>query len=43
MYQFVNADVDGGILTFESTHPKWSYAKLGDDGFVSEVAEKTNK
>ena len=40
MYQFVNADVDGGILTFESTHPKWSYAKLGDDGFVSEVAEK---
>ena len=40
MYQFVNADVDGGILTFESTHPKWSYAKLGNNGFVSEVAEK---
>jgi hypothetical protein len=21
------SDVDGGIVTFESTHPKWSYAK----------------
>ena len=40
MYQFVNADVDGGILTFESTHPKWSYAKCNEDGFVTEVAEK---
>ena len=40
MYQFVNTDVDGGILTFESSHPKWSYAKVGENGFVSEVAEK---
>lgn len=32
--------VDGGILCFESTHPKWSYAKLDNDGFVCEVAEK---
>ena len=40
MYQFVNTDVDGGILTFESSHPKWSYAKIGENGFVSEVAEK---
>ncbi len=40
LYAF-NADgVDGGILTFKSTHPKWSYAKIRDDGFVSEVAEK---
>lgn len=40
LYAF-NADgVDGGILTFKSTHPKWSYAKIGNDGFVSEVAEK---
>ncbi len=40
LYAF-NADgVDGGILTFKSTHPKWSYAKIGEDGFVSEVAEK---
>ena len=40
LYAF-NADgIDGGILTFKSTHPKWSYARVGDDGFVSEVAEK---
>ena len=40
MYAF-NADaIDGGILTFKATHPKWSYAKIGEDGFVSEVAEK---
>jgi HAD superfamily hydrolase (TIGR01509 family) len=32
--------VDAGILTFTSTHPKWSYAKVNDDGFVVEVAEK---
>jgi beta-phosphoglucomutase-like phosphatase (HAD superfamily)/dTDP-glucose pyrophosphorylase len=40
MYAFSADSIDGGIITFESTHPKWSYAKLGDDGFVSEVAEK---
>ena len=41
MYSMVGDNVDGGILTFEATHPKWSFAKLGPDGFVSEVAEKT--
>lgn len=40
LYAFGADAIDGGILTFKSTHPKWSYAKLGDDGFVSEVAEK---
>ena len=40
MYSMVGDNVDGGILTFKSTHPKWSYAKLGDNGFVTEVAEK---
>jgi HAD superfamily hydrolase (TIGR01509 family) len=40
MYSFTADGIDGGILTFKSTHPKWSYAKLDDDGFVSEVAEK---
>ena len=28
------------MVTFEATHPKWSFAKLDDQGFVSEVAEK---
>ena len=40
LYAFSAGGVDGGIVTFHSTHPKWSYAKLGDDGFVCEVAEK---
>jgi HAD superfamily hydrolase (TIGR01509 family) len=40
MYSFSADQVDGGILTFNSTHPKWSYAKLDEKGFVSEVAEK---
>jgi beta-phosphoglucomutase-like phosphatase (HAD superfamily)/dTDP-glucose pyrophosphorylase len=40
MYAFTADEIDGGILTFEATHPKWSYARVGTDGFVSEVAEK---
>lgn len=40
LYAFQNGDCDGGILTFPSTHPKWSYAKLNEDGYVKEVAEK---
>jgi HAD superfamily hydrolase (TIGR01509 family) len=31
---------DASILTFESNHPKWSYAKINEDGLVVEVAEK---
>lgn len=40
MYAFTASNTDAGIMTFKSTHPKWSYAKIGDDGFVMEVAEK---
>lgn len=40
MYAFTADSIDGGILTFKATHPKWSYAKLDEYGFVSEVAEK---
>lgn len=40
MYSFTSKDFDGGILTFQSSHPKWSYAKLGDNNLVVEVAEK---
>lgn len=32
--------VDGGIVTHCSTHPKWSFVRLGEDGFVTQVAEK---
>ena len=40
MYSMTADEVDAGILTFTATHPKWSFAKLGSDGFVTEVAEK---
>ena len=33
-------DYDGAILTFESIHPKWSFAKTDEFGFVTAVAEK---
>ncbi len=34
------SDVTGIIPVFKATHPKWSYARLGDEGYVVEVAEK---
>ena len=40
IYSCNAGDLDANILTFNSTHPKWSYAKLNDLGFVTEVAEK---
>ena len=40
MYSMIADDIDGGILTFTASHPKWSFAKLNDDGFVERVAEK---
>ena len=40
MYNFSSKKIDGGILTFDSIHPKWSYVKLGKDQVVTEVAEK---
>ena len=40
MYSMTADEIDGGILTFTATHPKWSFAKLDQDGFVCEVAEK---
>jgi HAD superfamily hydrolase (TIGR01509 family) len=40
MYKMNETDADGGIVTFISTHPKWSFAKIDDNGYVTEVAEK---
>ncbi len=40
LYAFTADGVDAGILTFTSVHPKWSYARLDERGFVAEVAEK---
>lgn len=36
-----NKEADGGIVTFISTHPKWSYVRVSEkDSLVEEVAEK---
>ena len=40
MYAMNEKDADGGIVTFEATHPKWSFAKIDESGCVTEVAEK---
>jgi len=40
MYNMRETEADGGILTFYSTHPKWSFARVNDRGCVTEVAEK---
>lgn len=31
---------DAGVVCFESVHPRWSYARLGDKSKVVEIAEK---
>ena len=33
-------NADGGIVTFISTHPKWSFVKVDNDGLITKVAEK---
>jgi dTDP-glucose pyrophosphorylase len=40
MYKMKEHDVDGGIVTFKATHPKWSYAQTDGLGNVVKVAEK---
>ncbi len=40
IYSFMSAGIDGGIVTFNSTHPKWSYVRTNEEGSVLEVAEK---
>ena len=33
-------NVDGGVISFDSVHPRWSYARLDDDNYIVETAEK---
>lgn len=40
MYKMNETNADGGIVTFKATHPKWSFAKVDENGLVTEVAEK---
>jgi len=40
MYKMNETNADAGMVTFTSTHPKWSFAKVAENGLVTEVAEK---
>jgi HAD superfamily hydrolase (TIGR01509 family) len=40
MYKMNETGDDGGIVTFKSSHPKWSFAKVDENNLVTEVAEK---
>lgn len=40
LYKMNETNCDGGLVTFESAHPKWSFAKVDGNGIVTEVAEK---
>jgi HAD superfamily hydrolase (TIGR01509 family) len=41
LYRMNETNADGGIVTFNSIHPKWSFARIDDkSGLVTEVAEK---
>lgn len=37
---FESNDYDGGIVTFEGIHPRWSFVRIDDNGRVIEAAEK---
>ena len=39
-YKMNETNVDGGIVSFKSKHPKWSFARVDEKGLVTEVAEK---
>lgn len=31
---------DGGVISFESIHPRWSYARVDENNLITETAEK---
>lgn len=38
--KFRDRQLDGGVLTFNSIHPRYSYVRTGQDGLVTQAAEK---
>lgn len=38
--EFERRELDGGTLTFRSIHPRYSYVKLNEQGFVTEAAQQ---
>ncbi len=40
LHHTLSNQIDGSILTFRDNNPKWSYAKINNLGYVTELAEK---
>lgn len=40
IYSMTASDADGGIVVFNASHPKWSFARVDENDIVIEVAEK---
>ena len=38
--EFKKRKLDAGTITFRGIHPRWSFVRLNDEGFVEEAAEK---
>jgi dTDP-glucose pyrophosphorylase len=38
--EFQKRKLDGGIIVFEDLHPRWSFVKCDENGYVIETAEK---
>ena len=38
--KFRAQNLDGGIITFESVHPRWSFVRVDENDFVIETSEK---
>jgi hypothetical protein len=38
--EFRSRSLDGGLLSFHSSHPRYSYVRLDDNGLVMEVAQR---
>ena len=36
----LQSGADAYVMTFKATHPRWSFVKVGRDGFVMQAAEK---
>lgn len=37
---FLQKEIDGGVVCFDSLHPQWSYARIEDENKLIETAEK---
>jgi len=37
---FTERDLDAGVICFESVHPRWSYARTDEQGYITETSEK---